>query len=88
MGKKKSRAQYTSNGSGRNVSKSIRNVARREYLTSVDRIINQQQAFAENKNVMVTIPNPNKRETNKPFIRVTAKDAGWKKPEAYRIKQE
>ena len=38
---------------------------------------------------MVTIPNPSaKVETNKPFIRVTAKEAGWKKQEAFRMKQE
>ena len=39
------------------------------------------------KRVMVTIPNPNgKSESNKPFIRVTAQDAGWKKPERYHMK--
>ena len=38
---------------------------------------------------MVTIPNPNaKSETNKPFIRVTAQEAGWKKSEPYKMKQE
>jgi len=36
---------------------------------------------------MVTIPNPNvKSESNKPFIRVTAQEAGWKKPERYHMK--
>ena len=46
-------------------------------------------AFNRGKRVMVTIPNPSaKVETNKPFIRVTAKEAGWKKQEAFRMKQE
>ena len=36
---------------------------------------------------MVTIPNPNvKMESNKPFIRVTAQEAGWKKLERYHMK--
>ena len=34
---------------------------------------NQLTAFKKGKNVMVTIPNPNTNETNKRFIRVSAK---------------
>jgi hypothetical protein len=36
------------------------------------RVMNQLAAFYAGKNVMVTIENPNKAETNKRFIRVPA----------------
>ena len=37
-----------------------------------DRIMNQLKAFLSGKNVMLTIENPNKNETNKRMIRVPA----------------
>ena len=37
-----------------------------------DRIMNQFKAFLAGKNVMLTIENPNKNETNKRMIRVPA----------------
>ena len=40
----------------------------------MERPINQLTAYKANKNVVVTIPNPNKKETNKPFIKVNGKD--------------
>lgn len=43
------------------------------------RIINQQAAHLAGKRVMVTIPNPNKNETNKRFIRVPSTSV-WKDP--------
>jgi hypothetical protein len=45
-----------------------------------DRVMNQLKAFRAGKKVVVTIANPNKAETNKPFIRVNGKD--WFKPES------
>ena len=81
---KKSRAQYTSKGQRRNVSKWVRKQARKE-TTPLQRTLNQQVAFRKGKNVMVTIPNPIKSETNKPFIRVSAKEI-WKKTEPYMMK--
>jgi hypothetical protein len=81
---KKSRAQYTSKGQRRNVSKWVRKQARKE-TTPLQRTLNQQAAFRKGKNVMVTIPNPIKSETNKPFIRVNAKEI-WKKSEPYMMK--
>lgn len=42
------------------------------------RIMNQLKAFRAGKNVMLTIENPNKNETNKPFIRVPASQI-WKR---------
>jgi len=41
------------------------------------RMTNQLKAFLAGKNVVLTIENPNKNETNKPFIRVNARDV-WK----------
>jgi len=78
MGKKKSRASQTSKGERRNVAKSIRKAARREYLSSgVARVSNQMEAFLKGKHVMLTVENPNKLETNKRFIRVPASQE-WK----------
>ncbi len=85
MGKKKSRAQYTSKGQRRNVSKWVRKQARKE-TTPLQRTLNQQVAFRKGKNVMVTIPNPSKTETNKPFIRVSAKEI-WKSPKQFIMSQ-
>ena len=74
MGKKKSGTTYTSKGERRNVSKAVRKLNRRDYMQSLDRTINQVEAWRAGKRVMLTVPNPNKSETNKPFIRVEAKD--------------
>ena len=61
---------------------------KREWLYA-EREMFKWDAFSKNKRVMVTIPNPNvKTESNKPFIRVTAQEAGWKKQEPYKMKQE
>lgn len=69
---------FISQGIHSNVSKSIRNAMRADYMASGERLINQRAAFDKKKNVMVTIANPNPNETNKRFIRVPAKQAGWK----------
>lgn len=61
-----------------NVSKSIRRELRSEYLASAARVINQRRAFDAGKRVMTTIANPNREETNRPFIRVEASTV-WKK---------
>ena len=76
-----------SKGERRNVAKSIMNAGRRSTPPLVT-LLNKQKAFNEGKRVMVTIPNPSKSETNKPFIRVTAQEAGWKKQMPYRMKQD
>ena len=47
---------------------------RKEYMHSVERANNQLAAFKKGRRVMVTIPNPNTNETNKPYIRVNARD--------------
>jgi len=76
-GKKSSGKTYTSAGTGRNVSRKITNALRRDYMASSERLMNQLRAFRQRKNVMVTIENPNKNETNKRFIRVPASQV-WK----------
>ena len=45
----------------------------------MDRLNNQVSAWRRGKKVMLTIHNPNKKETNKPFIRVNALDV-WGPP--------
>lgn len=69
-GKKSSGTSYTSKGERSNVSRSTRAAMRREYIASGERIVNQMKAHRAGKRVMVTIANPNKEETNRPFIRV------------------
>ncbi len=78
---------FISNGERPNVSKWVRKDMRRSRKPIIT-LANKWEAFSKGKRVMVTIPNPNKGETNKPFIRVTAQEAGWKKQEPYRMKQE
>lgn len=70
---------YISAGINSNVGRKTRNAIRRAYMESGERQINQRAAFDAGKNVMITIENPNKEETNKRFIRVPARDAGWKR---------
>jgi len=68
---------FISQGIHSNVSKSVRQAMRADYLASGERVINQRRAFDAGKNVMVTIPNPNPNETNKRFIRVNARNV-WR----------
>lgn len=76
----------SSKGSGKqsagihsNVSKKIVNAMRSEYLASGDRVLNQLHAHKKGKRVMVTIENPNKKETNKRLIKVPSTTL-WKDP--------
>ena len=62
-----------------NVSRSIVNSQRRDYMESSERIMNQLLAHQRGKRVMLTIPNPNKNETNKKFIRVSSLTI-WRDP--------
>ena len=68
---------HISNGVHSNTSRKLTNAMRREYMASGDRIMNQLLAFRRGRNVMLTMENPNKTETNKRFIRVAAKHV-WK----------
>lgn len=81
MGKKKGgkSSGFISQGIHSNVDRSILKKMRRDYLDSGERMANQRAAWARGKNVVLTIENPNKNQTNKRFIRVNAKDL-WGSP--------
>ena len=71
---------FVSQGQRPNVSKWVRKAARRDYLSDdLAVVLNKQAAYAVGKRVMLTVPNPNKNETNKRFIRVPASDV-WPNP--------
>lgn len=71
MGRRSTRDSYTSKGERRNVSRRWLKLASKD---RDDKLYNQWDAFVKGKNVVLTIKNPNKNETNKPFIRVPAKE--------------
>ena len=71
MGRGKSRDSYTSKGERPNVSRRWLKLTRKD---NDDRTYNQWDAFVKGKNVVLTIKNPNKNETNKPINRVPAKE--------------
>ena len=77
MGKKKSRATQVSKGITHQKKSPILKAVRRDYRNSAKRMQNQLEAHMKGKRVVLTIENPNKNETNKPFIRVNARDV-WK----------
>lgn len=81
MGKKKGgkSSGFISQGIHSNVRKGILTANRREYRASGERLLNQRLAWAKGKNVVLTIENPNKNETNKRYIRVNARDV-WGSP--------
>lgn len=85
MGKKKSRTSQTSKGIVGSP-KSSRNKKDPHY--QMQRLLNQQAAWAAGKNVVLTIENPNKNETNRRYIKVNARDH-WgdpKRTQGYVIK--
>jgi len=65
------RESYTSKGERPNVSRRWLKLTRKD---NDERTYNQWDAFQKGKNVVLTIKNPNKNETNKLFIRVPAKE--------------
>lgn len=69
MGKKRSRASQTSKGERRNVANGLG-----DDRSELKKMIDKMDAFRKGKNVMLTIPNPNKQATREPFIRVSAKE--------------
>ena len=81
MGKK---TQYTSKGQRRNVAAWSTKAARKD--VSELEILNRKIAsWKRGKRVILTITNPIKSETNKPFIRVDAKEV-WGKYTPYMMK--
>ena len=80
MGKKGGKSSgAVSQGIHSNVRQSILNLNRQEYRKSGQRLLNQRRAWLKGKNVVLTIENPNKNESDKPFIRVNARDV-WGSP--------
>ena len=58
-----------SQGVHSNTSRNTKRLMRQGYKSSIHRVLNQQKALLQGKDIVVTIPNPNTNETNKPFIR-------------------
>ena len=81
MAKKRQRAKQVSKGithqNPNRLGNKISKEHRREWVGSTAEAYAKMLAFRKGKNVMLTIPNPNKNETNKPFIRVNAKEV-WR----------
>ena len=73
-----------SNNKRRNVNKWATKTMKKD-KGRYERVLNQLNAFRRGKNVVLTIPNPNKTERSKPFIKVNAKDV-WNN-DKYMIKQ-
>ena len=65
----KKRKTYVSKGKYSSIAPETVKAMRRE-RTYTDRMLSQLKQWARGRRTMVTIPNPNKNETNKPFIRV------------------
>ena len=70
---KKSRDKYVSKGERRNVAK-FSCTPKSDNENESERQIRQRKAWKQGRNVVLTIENPNKTETNKRFIKVKAKD--------------
>jgi len=84
-GKKSSGKNYTSKGERPNVTRSVLNALRREYIQSDMRRNNQAIAWRKGKNVMLTVPNPDKKNTKERMIRVPAIDV-WGFPRQANLK--
>jgi len=74
MAKKRQRAHQVSKGERRPQDPRWSKEARREWVGSTAQMNAKVLAFRAGKNVMLTIQNPNKNETNKRFIRVNARE--------------
>jgi hypothetical protein len=70
---------FVSQGVHSNVSSATRRAMRRSYLDSGQRVLNQIEALKKGKDVVMTIENPNKNETNKRFIKVKISSKEWNK---------
>lgn len=69
---KNSREKYTSKGI-HGSSMKTKDTSAADYAGK--RLINQINAWKSGKNVVLTVANPNKTETNKPFIKINGKQA-------------
>lgn len=71
MGKKRLRKKLVSKGLRQSISSATARAVR-SARDLVDIHSNKVEAWAKGQNPWLTVPNPNKAETNKPFIRVRA----------------
>jgi len=74
MAKKRQRATQTSGGAHCQKRNAESKAQRIEYKGTFAEGINKRAAWTRGRRVMLTIPNPNTNETNKPFIRVNASE--------------
>lgn len=79
MGKKKSRAHQVSKGERKSVNPKLCAATRkmRDEQNKFRRIMDQHNAFMKGKNVVLTIPNPDKNNTKERFIKVPAREV-WR----------
>jgi len=78
-GKRSSGKHYTSKGERPNVSRWVLNSLRRDYVGSNAELVNKVRAWRAGKNVMLTIQNPDKKNTKERMIRLPAIDV-WGYP--------
>ena len=84
-GKRSSGKNYVSKGERPSVSKNILKSIRLDYMQTDARLANQVKAWRAHKDVMLTIPNPDKKNTKERFLRVPAIDV-WGYPRDMQIK--
>lgn len=65
----KKRAKYVSKGQRDGISRDLVKAVRNE-RSDLDKILAKLKFWSKGKRTVVTIPNPNKNETNKRFIKV------------------
>jgi len=65
---------FISKGERPNISRSIQKATRLAYLNTQARVNNQVKAWRAGKNVVLTIENPDKKNTKERMIRVPAID--------------
>lgn len=77
---------YVSKGEVSTISSEMKKMARREYLESGTRLLNQLSAWKKGRNVVLTVPNPNPNQTNKRFVRLNASYV-WGNPKTHEKKE-
>lgn len=78
MGKKKASGKtYVSKGERPNVKRSTRNAMRQDYMKSGNRVLNQIEALKKGKDIVMTIDNPNREQTNMRRIKVRVSSKEW-----------
>ena len=80
MAKSKSNGRnYVSKGERQSTNQKTLNAMRSLRLSPAGEFVEKINAWRAGKRVMLTVPNPNSLETNKPFVRVEAREV-WGSP--------